>query len=151
VAAASSPAGAFAPALDALVRVRITVDLERPVDGLTAVALRARLAEALQRAAPPIVAEDEAVDRLRVRVAIEPRSATDLRGFWLPFSGTYAIGLVGLALERPVIVTASGRPATAIVWRADRAVAVPWRRGAAEVARVTDTLLEALLAARRGP
>lgn len=151
VGAASPPAGAPAPALDALTRVRVTVDLERPVEGLAAGALRGRLAEGLQRAAPPIVADDEALDRLRVRVAIEPRSATDLRGFWLPFSGTYAIGLVGLALERPGIVTATDRPATVIVWREDRVVAVPWRAAAAEVRRAADAMLEALLAARRAP
>jgi len=151
VAAASSPAAARAPAFDALVRLRVTVDLAQPVDGLAAERLRARLTEALQRAAPPIVSADEAVDRLRLRVALGPRSATDLRGFWLPFSGTYAIGVVALTLERPVIVTASGSSTTAIVWREDRAIAVPWRRAAAEVTRVTDTLLGAFLEARRGP
>lgn len=144
-------AGTPAAGLHALARVRLTVEITRAVDGLAADALRARLTGALQRATPPIAAEADAVDRLRLRVALEPRSATDLRGFWLPFSGTYAIGVVGLALERPVLVSGASGPTPAIVWRQDRVVAVPWRAAAAEVHRATEDMLGAFLAARPGP
>lgn len=149
--AAVSSAEAPAAGLHALTRVRLTVEITRAVDGLAADELRKRLAEALRDAAPAVAAEADAADRLRLRVALEPRSATELRGFWLPFSGTYAIGLIGLAVERPVLVSGAGDLTTAIVWREDRVVAVPWRAAAAEVRRATDAMLDALLAARPRP
>lgn len=148
--ATAASADAPAPGLHALARVRVTVDLARAVDGLAADTLHARLAAALRRAVPPLAPDADAADRLYLRVALEPRSATQLRGFWLPFSGTYAIGLVGLAVERPVLVPGPDRVVTAIVWRDDRVVAVPWRAAAAEVHRATDAMLDALLAARPG-
>ena len=127
------------------------VDVAHPVSELSADGLRARLAATLRRTSPPVLAADGAVDALRLRVAVQPRSATELRGFWLPFSGTYAIGVVRLALERPVIVTETDRPATAIVWQDDRTIAVPWRAAAEAVARAADDLLDALLRERDAP
>jgi hypothetical protein len=146
---AAAAGDAVAPGLHGLARVRVSVDVARAVDGLAADALHARLVAALRRAAPPLAVDADAADRRHLRVALEPRSATQLRGFWLPFSGTYAIGLVTLAVERPVVV--SDRPTPAAVWRDERVVAVPWRAAAAEAHRATDAMLDALLAARPGP
>jgi len=149
--AAVSSAGAPATSAVPVARVRVTVEVAPAVDGLAAEELRARVAAALRRATPPVEVDAAAEDRLRLRVALEPRSATDLRGFWLPFSGTYAIGLVGLALERPVLVAGATAPAPAIVWRQDRVIATPWRAAAAEVHRAIAAMLDAFLGARAGP
>jgi hypothetical protein len=106
-------------------------------------------AERMLREQPPAPAlMREATDKLRLVVAVEARNATDLRGFWLPFSGTYAIGHVRLEVERVLTLPGSTPSPTvvpAVVWQADRVIAGPWRHAAAEIEHAVEKLLGAFL------
>src|SRR5262245_52077515 len=99
---------ASAQGLTGLRRVSVAVDLQYPIDDLSADDLLARLEDGLSRAEPAMSVHESATDRLRLLVAVRPVSATALRGYWLPFSGTYAIGSVTLELER--VVSLPGSP-----------------------------------------
>ena len=129
--------------------VSLSVELQHPLDALSVEGLLARLEDGVSRAEPPIRVRDDAPNRLRLVVSIRPVSATVLRGFWLPFSGTYAIGAVALEMERRV--TAPGIPHSfpAIVWREERAAAGPWPTVDVEIMRLTDELIAKWLEALR--
>jgi hypothetical protein len=83
--------------------------------------------------------------RLRLTVAVRPYSATTLRGFWLPFSGTYGIGPVRLSVKRTAVVTGMSTPILASVWDAERQAAGPWRESPAEILRLLDEALSDFL------
>ena len=87
--------------------------------------------------------------RLRLAVSVRAHSASVLRGFWLPFSGQYAIGSVRLMVERMVNLPGGGSPATgslpAVVWQAERSIAGPWGSADAQVLAAVDELLATLL------
>ncbi len=106
-----------------------------------------RRAEAALRERPPAPALDSASpDRLRLTVAVRPYGASELRGFWLPFSGTYGIGPVRLAVERLVAVPGLPLPVPAVVWQAERQAKGPWRKAATEIVTLLDDLVAAFLA-----
>jgi hypothetical protein len=118
---------AAASVLDNVVRLAVSVDLEHPVDGASADELGRRLAAFLAELRPPIAVDPASPDRLRLTGAVRPYSSSALRGYALPFSGTYGIGPVRLALER--IVHLPGRPSpplSAIVWQREQMVATRW-------------------------
>ena len=142
-------AEASAQGLTGLRRVSLAVDLQQPVDTLTVEDLLARLEDGLRQAEPPISVHESATDRLRLVVSVRPVSATTLRGFWLPFSGTYGIGPVMLELERVVSLPGIPRPFPAVVWQADRTATGPWQTAGAEIMRLTDELVAEWLAIRR--
>ena len=98
----------------------LAVDLQHPIDTLSPEDLLARLEDGLRQAEPAIGIHEGATDRLRLIVSVRPVSATTLRGFWLPFSGTYGIGPVTLELERLVSLPGTMRSFPGIVWRAGR-------------------------------
>jgi hypothetical protein len=85
--------------------------------------------------------------KLRLVATVRALGATELRGFWLPFSGTYAIGDVRLEVERPVTLPAPtpSPPVPAIVWQAERLIARPWRQVGAGVGGAVDELIAAFL------
>ena len=141
--AAAEPIG-----LAGLGQVAVVVDMERPLEATTSADLGARLASALRRRDPPIVVSDGAADRVRLRVFVHPMSATTLRGFWLPFSGTYGVGGVRLGVERMVTHAQASRAFPAVVWQTERAVGAPWRATDEEIARLVDEMVAELLAAR---
>jgi fatty acid desaturase len=147
--AAAAPAAANSAGLAGLREVAVVVELEQPLDGTSTTELGARLATALRRSNPPIVVADGAADRVLVRVFVHPVSATALRGFWLPFSGTYGVGGIRLAVERLVTRDDAPRAFPAVVWQTERAVGAPWRSTEEEIARLLDEMVGALLAARR--
>jgi hypothetical protein len=108
------------------------------------------LVERLLRENPPAPAPDQASPQvIRLVVAVHAKSATELRGFWLPFSGTYAVGHVRLEVERPLALPgptpAATIPLRAVVWQRDRLVAVPWPHVAAETAVAVQALVGAFL------
>jgi hypothetical protein len=142
-------ASASADGLTGLRRVSLAVDLQHPVEALSVEDLLARLEDGVRLAEPAMSAREGATDSLRLVVSVRPVSATTLRGFWLPFSGTYAIGLVALEVERLVILQGTPHPLPAIVWRAERTAAGPWSAAGVEVVRLTDELIAEWLAARR--
>jgi hypothetical protein len=126
-----------------MLEVTITSDVEDLKDD---VELRA---ERMLREQPPAPAlMREATDKLRLVVAVEAKTATELRGFWLPFSGTYAIGHVRLEVERALTLPGSTpAPAAvpAVVWQADRVIAGPWRHAAADIDDAVEKLVGAFL------
>jgi hypothetical protein len=142
-------AEAEAQGLAGLRRVSLAVDVQHPIDSLTVEDLLARLEDALRQAEPAMSVHDSATDRLRLVVSVRPVSASTLRGFWLPLSGTYGIGGVTLELERMVSVPGTPRPFPAIVWQAERSATGPWRTAGAEIMRLTDELIAQWLDAHR--
>lgn len=145
---ARAPAEAAA-GLAGLRRVSVSVELAHPLEPVAADDLVTLIEDALRGADPPLAIHEAAADRVRLTVAVGPVSATALRGFWLPFSGTYAIGSVRLAVERIVTAPGIARPFPAIVWQAERVVTGPWSSGGAAVAQLLDEMLGELLDARR--
>ena len=149
VVAATAPAAANSAGLAGLREVTVVVDVEQPLNATSPAELGARLGDALRRSNPPLVVTDGAADRVLFRVFVHPMSATALRGFWLPFSGTYGVGGVRLAVERPVTREGTARAFPAVVWQTERAVGAPWRTTDEEVTRLLDEMVAALLTARR--
>jgi hypothetical protein len=90
----------------------------------------------------------EGADKLRLVVTVQAKNASELRGFWLPFSGIYAIGYVRLEVERAVAppgpAPAAG-PVPAIVWQADRLISAPWRQAEAAIRDAVEKLMAVFL------
>lgn len=135
--------------LTGLQRVRVHVDVADREVAARVAAVADHLVAALRRADPPIAVEAAAADALRVTVVVRPMSATELRGFWLPLSGTYAVGAVRLDVERMVTLPASPRPFPGVVWTTSRPVGVSWRAVGGEITRLLDAMVTELLEARR--
>src|SRR5688572_23871187 len=145
----ASPAAA--DVLDGVARIAVSVDIEQAVDGVAAEVLERRVVAFVLELAPALTLDAASSDRLRLTVSVRPHSSTALRGFYLPFSSTYAIGSVRLGVERAVQLP--GRAAAtvpAIVWQRERVVATRWAEGGAAVEAAAVELLEALKAAVGG-
>ena len=102
-----------------------------------------RLEQALREQAPAPAPVRDGTDKLRLVVRVQAKDASELRGFWLPLSGTYAIGYVRLSVERAVTLpgpTASGLTVPAVVWEADQLIAAPWREVDGKVHDAVDKL-----------
>jgi len=141
----ASPAAANV--LDGVVRIAVRVDMEHAVDGVAAEVLERRVVAFVVELAPALTVDAASSDRLRLTVSVRRHSSTALRGFYLPFSATYAIGSVRLGVERAVQLW--GRAATtvpAIVWQRERVVATRWAAAGMAVEGATVELLEALKA-----
>jgi hypothetical protein len=150
MAVAATFASAQAPGLARLRQVEVSVEIQYPLDFMTPEDLVIRLQDLLGRPDASLLVSERSTDRLRVTVSVRPASSATLRGFWLPFSGTYAIGAVRLGVER--LVTMPGPPPRsfpAVVWQTDRVVGVPWHAAEREIARVLDEMVAELLEARR--
>src|SRR5262249_58608475 len=92
----------------------------------------------LRAAGPGLTLEPASPTRLRLTVQVRPYNATALRGFWLPFSGTYGIGPVRLSVERTATVAGVSAPLSASVWQAEGQAAGPWRPSPTELAKLLD-------------
>jgi hypothetical protein len=138
------------PGLARLRLVDVSVDVEHPLDFMTPEDLAARVQERLNRGESSIVVSERSTDRIRLTVAVRPTSASTLRGFWLPFSGIYAVGAMRLGVERMVTLPGpSPRAFPALVWQTERIVGVPWHATEREVMRLLDEMVAELLDARR--
>jgi hypothetical protein len=133
--------------LAGLTTLGVDVDLDSSQDSLSSEQLARRIDARLRTAAPALTLDPASPVRLRLTVAVRPYSATTLRGFWLPFSGTYGIGPVRLSVERTAMVTGMSTPILASVWNAERQAAAPWRDSPAEILRLLDETLSDFLAA----
>jgi hypothetical protein len=129
--------------------VDVDVEIDPALDTISAHDLAARVVDGLRRADPPLAVAEGAPDRVRLTVAVRPVSATTLRGFWLPFSGTYAVGAVELGVVRMVALPGTASPFPAVVWGTRRQVGAPLRLAEPEIARLIDDMLAELLATRR--
>ena len=132
-----------------LAALSLGVEIAHPLPTLTAADLSTHLASALRRAEPPLTIDHGLSDRLRVSVVVRPMSATALRGFWLPFSGTYGIGSVRLAVERRVTLPGTAQAFPAPVWQTERIVGIAWRETDREVIRLVDEMVAEFVEARR--
>lgn len=130
-------------------RLPVEVELSAEPPALTAESLRNRIAAMLDgRPRGPFV-DPGSPDRLRLTVGVRPYGATELRGFWLPFSGTYGVGPVRLGIERPVALAGGSSPVPAVVWQAERQAAGPWAKAAATILARLEELITVFLADHR--
>ena len=146
--AATSPNAAAAEAargLAGLTTIGVDVELDPSQTSFSSAQLMRQIDSRLRAAAPALTIDPASSSRLRFSVLVRPYSATALRGFWLPFSGTYGIGPVRLSVERTAMVTGVSMPLLASVWQAERQAAGPWRESPAEIARLLDETLSDFL------
>lgn len=136
--------------LTRLRRVSLSVEIAHRLPAMTAEDLTTHLVVALRRVDPALTIQDGVADRIRLTVSVRPMSATTLRGFWLPFSGTYGIGTLRLAVERMVALPGVPRPVPAIVWQVERTVGGPWQMTDREIVSLLDEMVVTLAAAREG-
>ena len=135
--------------LTRLHQVSLSVELTQPLPATTAEDLAAQLGSLLREAYPPLRIHDDVADRIRLTISVRPMSATELRGFWLPFSGTYGIGAVRLGVQRMVNAPGEPRSVPAIVWQTERTVGSPWQAVDSQIVRLVDEMVAELLAASR--
>jgi len=139
-----------ARALVGLSTLGVDVERDPSQESLSVERLARRIHARLSEGAPALTLDPVGRDRLRLTVAVRPYGATTLRGFWLPFSGTYGLGPVRLSLERMATIASIPEPVRANVWHAERQAAGPWRDSPAEILKLLDeTLAEFLEAYRR--
>jgi hypothetical protein len=143
------------PGLRGLRRVGIEVVFTPDHPQLAPEVVEKRLEDTLL-ASPNAPAPDaKSPDRLRLVVAVREVSGNELRGFYLPMSGTYGIGSVRLTVERQVVVvgergSAAGAPIPALVWQVERQARAPWRRSGAEIMGLVDDLVASFVEDLRG-
>ena len=158
VALLASGADAAWPGLKGVKRVGIEVVFTPDHPQLAPEVVEKRLEDALLANPAAPRPDPKSTDRLRLVVAVREVSGNDLRGFYLPMSGTYGIGTVRLAVERQVVVgergTAAGgatpAPIPAVVWQVERQAHGPWRRSGAEVMALVDDLVATFVEDLRG-
>jgi len=138
-----------APALAGVTTIGVDVELDPSQESLSSEELRHRIEARLRAAAPGLTLDPASPTRLRLTVQVRPYNATALRGFWLPFSGTYGIGPVRLSVERTATVAGVSAPLSASVWQAEGQAAGPWRQSPAEIAKLLDQALSDFLDAYR--
>ena len=131
--------------LAGLTTIGVDVELDPSQESLSSEQLARRIDARLRAAAPALTLDPASPTRLRLTVKVRPYGATALRGFWLPFSGTYGIGPVRLSVERPAMVTGMSTPVLASVWHAERQAAGPWRNSQAEIFKLLDEALSDFL------
>jgi hypothetical protein len=108
--------------------------------------VQTRLEEILKTSLPAApVLDARSADRLRLTEAVRAYSSSELRGFYLPFSGTYGIGPVKLAVERMVTIPGVAAPVKAIVWQTERQARGAWRTSASEILGLVEELAEDFL------
>ena len=134
-----------ASALAGVTTIGVDVELHPSQESLSPEQLARQIESRLRAAAPALTVDPASPTRLRLTVRVRPYSATALRGFWLPFSGTYGIGPVRLSVERTAMVTGTSEPVLASVWHAERQAAGPWRESPAEIFKLLDQALSDFL------
>jgi len=145
--AASAQAQDAAGGLRGLPRVALELTLAPDLTGLED-DLEQRVERALREQPPAPALDSTSTPKLRLVVTVRAVGASELRGFWLPFCGTYAVGIVRLEVAR--VVTLPGAPAPAasvpaIVWHAERLIARPWLHVEMAVGGAVDELIAAFL------
>lgn len=144
----ASPASAADEAVRGLQGLR-RVGLEvvfSPVHPLVPVEdLERRIETLLGQGRPAPALDERSPDRLRLTVSVHEIGSSVLRGFYLPFSGTYGIGSVRLAVLRLVTLAGSAAPLPAVVWQVDAQARGPWSRSGREVLTLAEELVEDFL------
>ena len=152
LAAGAARLDAAWPGLRGVKRVAIEVVFAPDHPQLAPEVVEKRLEDALlaSPAAPKL--DPRSTDRLRLVVAVRQVTSSDLRGYYLPWSGYYGVGMVRLAVERQMVVPGSPPTAAvpAIVWQVDRQALGPWRRSRDEIMALIDDLVATLIEDMRG-
>lgn len=146
VTATRAPAQDATSGLKNLLRVALEIVLPPDLVDLED-DLEQQVERVLREQPPAPVLDPDSPPKLRLVVTVRPVGATALRGFWLPFSGTYAVGTVRLEIVR--VVTLPGPPPStsvpAIIWHAERHIAQPWRQVETAVSGAVEELLAVFL------
>jgi hypothetical protein len=153
--AADAAAAAAWPGLRGIKRVGIEVIFTPDHPQLAPEVVEKRLEDALLGSPNAPTPDPRSLDRLRLVVAVREVSGNDLRGFYLPMSGTYGLGSVRLTVERQVVVvgergSAAGARIPALVWQVERQARAPWRRSGAEIMGLVDDLVASFVEDLRG-
>ena len=137
--------------LDGVVRVAVAVELKQPLDGVAGDALAKRIVTLLAALEPPLAPDQGSTDQLRLTIAVRPYSSSELRGFQLPFSGTYAVGTVRLSLHRAVEIAGGRRRIlSASVWERERQITTKGSAARAAIDRAVTQLVHEFGELRRG-
>jgi hypothetical protein len=147
VASTSAHAQDSARGLRGLSRVVLEISLSPDVVDLRD-DVEQRAEQALREQAPAPALVRDGADKLRLVVTVQAKNATELRGFWLPLSGTYAIGYVRIEIERAVTLPGpapSVATVPAVVWQADQLIACPWRQADGKIYDAVEKLVGAFL------
>jgi hypothetical protein len=129
--------------LQGLRRVAVEIAFSPAHPGVPADDAQSRIEDALRGSLPTAPFLDaRSPDRLRLTIAVREVSSTELRGFYLPFSGSYGIGLVRLAAERMVTAPGVPVPVRAVVWQVERHTRATWRASADEILGIAEDLAE---------
>lgn len=140
-----APTCSAADVLDGLRRVAVCVDVRQPIAGVSGDELRRRLGTIVAKLEPPLAVDESSGDRLQLTITVRSYSSSELRGFPLPFSGSYAIGTVRLTLHRTAeIVGGPSRSVSAIVWERERQIATRASATSGVVDRAVEELLDEL-------
>ena len=146
--------------LRGLTHVQVMVALAEELPGFPLEVIVEHVKSALRQSPPAPRVDQGSAEILRVALMVRRINATELRGFWLPFSGDYGIGTVRLSMERPVRLgeapissvssSATARdeavPVPAIVWQAERLARGPWSASGAQGRGLLKELLDEFLA-----
>ena len=140
------------PGLRGVKRVAIEVVFSPDHPQLAPEVVEKRLEDALLASPAAPKPDPRSTDRLRLVVAVRQVTSSDLRGYYLPWSGYYGVGTVRLAVERQMVVPGSPPAAAipAIVWQVDRQALGPWRRSRDEIMALIDDLVATLIEDMRG-
>lgn len=153
VASGSAPVDAAAwPGLRGIKRVAIEVIFAPDHPQLAPEVVEKRIEDALLANPAAPRPDPRSTDRLRLVVSVRQVTSNDLRGYYLPLSGYYAVGTVRLLVERQMTMP-SAPPASAIpaiVWQVDRPALGPWRRSREEIMALIDDLVATLIDDLRG-
>ena len=152
LAAGAARVDAAWPGLRGVKRVAIEVVFSPDHPQLAPEVVEKRLEDALLASPAAPKPDPRSTDRLRLVVAVRQVTSSDLRGYYLPWSGYYGVGTVRLAVERQMIVPGSPPTAAvpAIVWQVDRQALGPWRRSRDEIMALIDDLVATLIEDMRG-
>ena len=141
------------PGLRGVKRVAIEVVFSPDHPQLAPEVVEKRLEDALLASPAAPKPDPRSTDRLRLVVAVRQVTSSDLRGYYLPWSGYYGVGTVRLVVERQMVVPGSPPAAAAIpaiVWQVDRQALGPWRRSRDEIMALIDDLVATLIEDMRG-
>ena len=152
LAAGAARVDAAWPGLRGVKRVAIEVVFSPDHPQLAPEVVEKRLEDALLASPTAPKPDPRSTDRLRLVVAVRQVTSSDLRGYYLPWSGYYGVGTVRLAVERQMVVPGSPPAAAvpAIVWQVDRQALGPWRRSRDEIMALIDDLVATLIEDMRG-
>lgn len=129
--------------LQGMRRVAVEIAFSPAHPGVPADDAQGRIEEVLRGSLPAApVLDARSADRLRLIISVREVSSSELRGFYLPFSGSYGIGLVRLAAERMVTAPGVSTPVRAVVWQAERHTRASWRASADEILGIAEDLAE---------